>query len=214
MGGVAKKESTKVASKKVPAKAKATVLGNHTNIAAAGHDTIEPDSNILQDAGVMYGSSMVKNGYYNNLIHNIAGKMQAFSSLLQGGRGQQPELSVFDKMEMINQGISKQEFEYLKQKCGLDYDQLSEVLSVARATLINKKGTEKFNYSLSEKIVSLADIYAYGYEVFEDEARFNQWVFRPNRALGGKAPYYFLNNQYGREEVKNLIGRIDYGVYA
>ncbi len=213
MSRIPKKEGPMVAPKNLAEKAKQQALGNYAKINAA-HDNVEADGNILHDAGVMYGNGIVKNGYYNNLFQNIAGKVQALSDLLQGGRGQQPEVSVFDKMEMINQGISKQEFEYLKQKSGLDYDQLSEVLSVARATLINKKGTEKFNYSLSEKIVSLADIYAYGYEVFEDEARFNNWVFRPNRALGGKAPYYFLNNQYGREEVKNLIGRIDYGVYA
>jgi len=171
--------------------------------------------NILNDSGAVYATAVVSaKGYYNNIAQNIAGKVRALTDLLQGSKNQQAEVSGFDKMEMINHGISKKEFEYLKQKSGLDYDQLSEVLSVARATLINKKGAEKFNYSLSEKIVSLADIYSYGYEVFEDEARFNAWVFRPNRALGGKAPYYFLNNQYGREEVKNLIGRIDYGVYA
>ena len=29
-----------------------------------------------------------------------------------------------------------------------------------------------------------------------------------------KLPYEFIDNQFGREEVKNLIGRIDYGVYS
>jgi putative toxin-antitoxin system antitoxin component (TIGR02293 family) len=87
-------------------------------------------------------------------------------------------------------------------------------LSVSRATLINKKDKEKFGSALSEKIVSLADIYSYGYEVFEEEGRFNQWMFRANRALGGQSPYDLIDNQFGREEVKDLIGRIDYGVYS
>jgi len=73
---------------------------------------------------------------------------------------------------------------------------------------------EKFNAALSERIISLADIYSYGYEVFEDEDRFNKWMFRPNKALGGKLPYEFIDNQFGREEIKNIIGRIDYGVYS
>jgi uncharacterized protein (DUF2384 family) len=73
---------------------------------------------------------------------------------------------------------------------------------------------DKFDMNLSEKIVSVADIYSYGYEVFEDESKFNAWIFRSNRSLGGQAPYDLLDNQYGREEVKNLIGRIDYGVYS
>ena len=57
-------------------------------------------------------------------------------------------------------------------------------------------------------------MYSYGYEVFEDESNFNEWIFRPNQALGGKQPYELLDNQFGREEVKNFIGRIDFGVYS
>ena len=126
----------------------------------------------------------------------------------------QSQMTSFEKIGLIREGISKRDFEGFKQKAGLDYDQLAAILSVARATLINKKGTEKFNQTLSEKIVSLADIYSYGYEVFEYTERFNQWVFRPNQALGGIPPYDLLDSQYGREEVKDLIGRIDYGVYS
>ncbi|WP_353717665.1 antitoxin Xre/MbcA/ParS toxin-binding domain-containing protein [Dyadobacter sp. 676] len=129
---------------------------------------------------------------------------------------QRPEsqMTGFQKIDLIRKGISKNDFERFKDKAGLDYDQLANALSVARATLINKKGNEKFNQALSERIVSLADIYSYGYEVFEDVERFNDWVFRPNQALGGQRPFDFLDNQFGREEVKNLIGRIDYGVYS
>ncbi|NIJ53546.1 type II RES/Xre toxin-antitoxin system antitoxin [Dyadobacter arcticus] len=124
------------------------------------------------------------------------------------------QMTGFEKMTIARQGISKTDFERFKDKTGLDYDQLAAALSVARATLINKKGTEKFNPSVSEKIVSIADIYSYGYEVFEDVKRFNQWIFRANHALGGKSPFEILDSQFGREEVRNLIGRIDYGVYS
>ena len=123
-------------------------------------------------------------------------------------------MSPFEKMGMIEKGISKKALENLKEKASLDYDQLAKVLNVARATLISKKGNEKFNADVSDKILGLADVYSYGYEVFEDQDRFNQWIFSANQALGGQAPFDILNNSFGREEVKNLIGRIDYGVYS
>lgn len=123
-------------------------------------------------------------------------------------------MTSFEKIDIIREGISKKDLEHLKEKTDLDYGQLSKVLSVARATLINKKGNAKFDTVLSERIVGVADIYSYGYEVFEDESRFNEWIFRANQSLGGQSPYDLLDNQYGREEVKNLIGRIDYGVYS
>ena len=96
----------------------------------------------------------------------------------------------------------------------MDYDKLAKALSVTRATLINKKKQEKFNAGLSERIFSLVDIYSYGYEVFGDEERFNKWMFRPNLALGGKTPFELIGSQFGRDEVKNVIGRIEYGVYS
>lgn len=124
------------------------------------------------------------------------------------------QMTAVEKMDMVRDGVSKKDLESLKSKTNLDYDKLSILLSTTRATLINKKGTENFSAALSERIISIADLYSYGFEVFEDETKFKEWVFRPNQALGGKQPFELIDNQFGREEVKNLIGRIDYGVYS
>ena len=118
------------------------------------------------------------------------------------------------KMEISKKGVSKNYLEQFKKATALDYDDLAGALAVTRATLINKKGAEKFNGPLSERIVSLADLYAYGYEVFEDTEAFNQWMQAPNQALGGLTPLGITDSFYGREEVKSLIGRIAYGIYS
>lgn len=123
-------------------------------------------------------------------------------------------MTSIQKMDIIKQGVSKQYLESLKAVTALDYHALADALSVTRATLINKKGEQKFNDQVSERIISLADLYSFGYEIFEDKDRFNKWMFAPNQALGGKAPFDFIDNYYGREEIKNLIGRIAYGVYS
>jgi len=123
-------------------------------------------------------------------------------------------MTPFEKINWAKEGVSKEELQQLKQYSGMDYDQLAKALSVARATLISKKKEQRFNASLSEKIIGLADILAYGHEVFEDEQKFNQWIYRPNTALGGQTPFDFMDSHFGREEVKKLLGRIDYGVYS
>lgn len=124
------------------------------------------------------------------------------------------QMSSLEKMGLARQGISKRDLESLKEKAGLDYDKIAKALSVTRATLINKKGKEKFSPTISERIVSLADLYSYGFEVFEDEERFNYWMSAPNTALGGKAPIDIVDNQFGREEIRAILGRIEYGVYS
>jgi putative toxin-antitoxin system antitoxin component (TIGR02293 family) len=123
-------------------------------------------------------------------------------------------LTTMEKMEISKGGITKKELELLKSVAGLDYDTLARLLSVTRATLINKKKEEKFTGALSERIVGLADLYAYGKKVFGERERFNAWMNDPNKALGGKTPLDLIDNQFGREEVKNIIGRIEWGVYS
>lgn len=123
-------------------------------------------------------------------------------------------VTAIDKMQKSRNGVTKGELEQLKEKASLDYDTLAKGLAVSRATLINKKGNDKFTPEISEKIVGLVDVYAYGYQVFGDVDRFNAWMFRPNQALNGEAPFDFVDNQFGREEIKNLIGRIENGVYS
>lgn len=124
------------------------------------------------------------------------------------------DLTSIQKMRIIKNGISKDYLETFKKATSLDYDSLAGALSVTRATLINKKGAQKFSDQVSEKIVSLADLYSFGYEVFEDKDNFNKWMFVHNQALGGLAPFDIIDNYYGKEEVRNLIGRIAYGVYS
>lgn len=124
------------------------------------------------------------------------------------------DLTSFEKMKIVKRGITKSYLVRLKETASLDYDALAQALSVTRSTLINKKDSEKFNDNLSERIVALADLYSFGYEVFEDTKRFNDWMFHSNQALGGELPFNLIDNQYGRDEVHNLIGRIAYGVYS
>lgn len=175
-----------------------------------------PDGSSVNQEIDLYGGSQLMNGqsHYNagsHLHYSPKEEVTILGSALSKPEGQ---MTALEKMDLVRSGVTKKELERLKEKTGLDYDALAQALSVTRATLINKKNDEKFNAPLSERIVGLADIYSYGYEVFEDTRLFNQWMFRPNQALGGQPPYQLIDNQFGREEVRNIIGRIDYGVYS
>lgn len=146
-------------------------------------------------------------GYYES-------KPDTAGILLNVSTKPESRMTAIEKLHLSRAGISKQALEQLKHATGLDYDRLAKGLSVTKATLFSKKGKEKFGADLSEKIISLADIYSYGYTVFGDQDLFNRWMHHPNQALGGETPYTLVDNQFGREEVKNMVGRIAYGVYS
>ncbi len=118
------------------------------------------------------------------------------------------------KIAVIEGGVTKLEVEDVKNQTGLDYETLAHILSVTKATLHNKKGTDTFNEVVSERLVLLADLYAYGIEVFGEKERFNSWLVSEIRALGFKRPVDRLNTTLGVQEVKQIIGRIAYGVYS
>lgn len=124
------------------------------------------------------------------------------------------EWSSYQKIEAIRDGISKEELENLKEQSDLDYNVLAKILAVTKATLHGKKGGEKFDTYISERIFLLADLYSFGYEVFGDRQRFNNWMKSEIRALGYVTPLSLIDTLYGVEEVRNLIGRIAYGVYS
>jgi putative toxin-antitoxin system antitoxin component (TIGR02293 family) len=123
------------------------------------------------------------------------------------------ELPATDKIILIKRGFSKDQLEEIKENADLDYHTLSSVLSVSRAKLINKKGSEIFDQSTSERIMLLADLISYGQDVFDDKEQFNVWLKKPNKALGMKKPIEMMDTVYGLTEVKKELGRIEYGIF-
>lgn len=120
----------------------------------------------------------------------------------------------FDKIKAIKEGVTKEQLENLKAGAELDYDTLARVLNVAKATLHNKKGKAKFDQYISERIFLVADLYSFGYEVFGSRQKFNSWMKSEIRALGYVTPLSLIDTLYGIEEVKNIIGRIAYGIIS
>lgn len=124
------------------------------------------------------------------------------------------DLTSYQKMQIVRDGITKSYLSKLKEETSLDYDALAQALSVTRSTLINKKNDQRFNDHVSERIIAVAELYSFGYQVFEDKDNFNKWMFAPNQALSGAKPFELMDNQFGREEIRNLIGRIAHGVFS
>lgn len=124
------------------------------------------------------------------------------------------DLTSYQKMQIVRDGITKSYLTKLKEETSLDYDALAQALSVTRSTLINKKSDQRFSHHISERIIAVAELYSFGYEVFGGKDNFNKWMFAPNQALSGAKPFEFMDNQFGREEIRNLIGRIAYGVFS
>jgi len=120
----------------------------------------------------------------------------------------------FDKIATVKNGISKDYVVSLKAMINIDYDRFAAILGTTKTTLHKKQGKEVFSTSISEKVIALKDLYSYGYEVFEDQDKFNKWIQTNNHALGDRIPLEVMDTIFGIDEVKNIITRIEHGVYS
>jgi putative toxin-antitoxin system antitoxin component (TIGR02293 family) len=156
------------------------------------------------------------NAYANEHAQTVYFKARASRRPGRKSKNEQPFnfelLSLQYKIGIVRNGITKKQLEAIKSETDLDYRTLSSLLSISRTTLINKKGNDRFDQLTSERIMLLAELLSYGRNVFESKELFNSWIRQKNRDLGGRSPLEMLDTQYGIEEVKKELGRIERGI--
>lgn len=77
----------------------------------------------------------------------------------------------------------------------------------------NPDYAEGFHQARAE-IAAVDAVLARAQEVLGTLDQAKAWLSSPNRALGGRRPDELLDTDIGAEEVKNLLGRIEHGVFS
>jgi len=122
-------------------------------------------------------------------------------------------ISFDEKVDLINAGISKKQLLELKNRYGFTLDTLSKILDITDRTIQNKSNDFKFKGNVGEKILGLSELYSYGMEVFQDRDKLRGWLSTPNPILNNKSPVELFLTNAGMQQVKQELGRIDYGIY-
>ena len=112
---------------------------------------------------------------------------------------------------MSREGLGKSKLAEISERYNLSILKLSEILPASYSTLIKK---DAFDISLSEHILTLEALLAYGNEVFGGVEKFILWLQTPNIVLGKSTPFSLLETHAGMAIVRNTLGRIDHGVFA
>lgn len=117
------------------------------------------------------------------------------------------------KIELVKQGVTKDQLAILKDTLGLEYATLGKMLSVTDRTLYLKKDKEVFSQSVSDRIMSIVDVYGHAYDIFRDRKKVVQWMKRKNKAFGDLAPLEVMDTQVGMQEVQHELRRLEMGIY-
>lgn len=117
--------------------------------------------------------------------------------------------------QIIRQGLSIAAFKQVANYYKLPESQMAKLVGTSERTLERlQKENKPLNANWSDRLYRLARVAAIAEQVFEHPDTAVNWLKRPNRALEGVTPISLLDTDAGVEQVSELLGRIEYGVYS
>jgi putative toxin-antitoxin system antitoxin component (TIGR02293 family) len=123
--------------------------------------------------------------------------------------------NTLDLMPVIRKGLPSSALKAVSKRLEMTPQATGESLGIAKRTLARRlKDREVLSTEESERVVRLARILAYAFEVFGNPEKARRWLQKPNRALAGEIPLHMLDTDIGANAVYEELGRIDYGVFA
>jgi putative toxin-antitoxin system antitoxin component (TIGR02293 family) len=123
--------------------------------------------------------------------------------------------SPFDFIHIANKGVNAVVVKNFRLHFDVSRDVIAEMLNVSTPTLYRwTKSNKKLERNYSIKLFEIADLFLYGIEVFESKEFFFKWLRLPNTALGGLEPQELIELPDGVSKVRDILGRIEHGVYS
>jgi putative toxin-antitoxin system antitoxin component (TIGR02293 family) len=123
--------------------------------------------------------------------------------------------SAFDFISIASKGVDAHIIDNFKTHFKFPRDFVADLLNISSPTIYRWIKTNKMldrNYSV--QLFELTSLFLYGIEVFQSQDDFFKWLNMPNIALGRLEPRELLDIPNGLSKVRDLLGRIEYGVYS
>jgi putative toxin-antitoxin system antitoxin component (TIGR02293 family) len=118
-------------------------------------------------------------------------------------------------IERIEQGLPFSAFERFQKNTVLPAEQLADLLQIPRRTLARRRASGRFTPDESDRLVRAARVYAKALHFFNGDAdEATRWLNTVRRALGGVTPLEMARTEIGAQEVEDLIGRLEHGVFS
>ncbi len=126
-----------------------------------------------------------------------------------------PVRNGLDLVQAAQAGVPVAAVRHLQRHLRFTNREMSEALSISESTLARREQAQGLlTRDESEKAIQLSAVLAHGLEVFENEPDFHRWLQFENPALGGLRPQVLLSSALGREQVREVLGRIQWGIFS
>lgn len=111
-------------------------------------------------------------------------------------------------------GLPYATLEAIATRFEIPQDVLVRVLHLPPRTLARRKKARRLSADESDRLLRLARVVARTEEVLGSAERAGAWLRGAVRALGGVRPLDLLDTDLGAQQVEQVLGRIEHGVYS
>jgi putative toxin-antitoxin system antitoxin component (TIGR02293 family) len=123
--------------------------------------------------------------------------------------------SPLDFITIASKGIDAHIISNFEEYFKFQREYVATLLNISVPTIYRwLKENKKLERNYSVQLFELTFLFLYGCDVFQSQTNFFQWLNLPNTALGGLEPKDLLDIPNGLSKVRDLLGRIEYGVYS
>jgi putative toxin-antitoxin system antitoxin component (TIGR02293 family) len=117
-------------------------------------------------------------------------------------------------IKLIKHGIPISVFLSLQKEIDIPANKLASIINIPSRTLTRRKKEGKLQTDESERLFRIARLFDKATDVLGSKEDARQWLKSPKKALGGLTPLRYADTELGAQEVFDLLGRLEYGVFS
>ena len=125
------------------------------------------------------------------------------------------EMNLPSLIRLIGKGLPWSTVPAFARVTGFSQQDLADFLGVPARTFARRRLSGTLGPAESERLLRLAEIFEAALGLFDgDHDGVRQWLTSPVRGLSHARPIDYARTELGAREVRNLIGRLEDGVFS
>ena len=120
----------------------------------------------------------------------------------------------FDYIELSRKGLTFKQLNDILKYTNLSLKDLSRIISISERQLTRYKDDQILRRDISDQLIQVAQLYSKGYEIFENESYFQEWMNSEIQGLGFEKPINLLDTSMGIQILINELGRLEHGIVS
>ena len=125
------------------------------------------------------------------------------------------EMTLPSLLRLIDRGLPWSTVPAFAKVSGFSQQELADYLGIPARTFARRRISGTLDPAESERLLRLAEIFDAAQNLFGgDHEGTRQWLTSPVRGLNNARPIDYARTELGAREVRNLIGRLEDGVFS